>query len=244
MKFIEDAKEIHFDEDKHVYTYQNQELISVTTFISRFANKFDEDGSMLANKAQKLGISKSQLQKQWDAKRDRAAKDGTFWHETIEHYLNTGKVRKNKFSHLVEEFKNFTFRGKVFSEVLLSLPDIGLAGTSDIVQIIDDKIVQVHDFKVTEKRPSDFSYGKYMKEPISHLPDSKITKFSLQISLYMYILSVRYGYEIGDNNSIFWINRKKSAIERIPIELKLNEVIDMIAYYSYEKMLANTNEAR
>src|SRR5690348_3448210 len=96
-QFIEDSKQIAFDEASHKYTFNGQTLISVTTFISEFSNAFDEDGSILAKCALEQKVSKKELQKQWHDKRDKAAKTGTLWHETIEDYIKNGKIRKNKF---------------------------------------------------------------------------------------------------------------------------------------------------
>jgi hypothetical protein len=136
-----------------------------------------------------------------------------------------------------KEFARFNFKGQLFSEVILFDDSLYISGTSDFVQIIDNKIIQVHDLKTNEKQPTDYSFGRKMKYPIEHLNDSKLMHYFLQISLYLYILSSKYNYEIGDNNFIFWANRKKNAITKIPVELKIQEIMDMIAHYTYQKSL-------
>jgi len=237
-EFMKDAKSIKFDDASHTYKLDGKELISVTSFISLFSDGFDKDGSILTRCALKEGVSEKTLKKRWRDKGEKAAIAGKLWHKTAEDYISHKKIRKNKFTPIIQKFASeFQFKGQLFSECLLFDPELMISGTADIVQVIDNKIIQVHDFKVTEKKPSDYSFGKYMKPPISHLGDSKITKFSLQVSLYLYILSSRYGYEIGPNNNIFWINRKKNEIEKIPIELKMKEAVDMLASYSYTQSL-------
>lgn len=238
MKFIEDAKRINFDEARHVYTQDKNELISVTKFISHFANEFDADGSILLRKSAELKISPEALRKQWDDKRDKASEYGTGLHKSIEYYLNTSKIRRNEYSDIIKKFKeNFKFKGELFSEVMLYDLDIGICGTADLVQVIDNKIVQIHDFKTNEKPLSDYSFGKKMLKPLTHLNDSKLTKYFLQISMYLYILSSKYGYEIGENNYLFWLNRKKREFEKIPIQLKMDEVVDIISHWMYRKAL-------
>lgn len=242
MQFLEDSKKIVFDEKEHKYRLDEKELISVTTFISLFSEGFDKDGSILKRCAIKAGVSEEDLKQKWREKGDKAAIAGKLWHKTAEEFIRHGKIRKNKFAPIVEKFaKQYKFKGELFSECLLFDDEILISGTADIVQIIDNKMVQIHDFKLTEKKPSDYAFGKYMKYPIQHLPDSKLTKFSLQISLYLYILSSKYGYEIGPNNYIFWIDKKKNDAIKIPVQLRLNEVMDMIAFYTYQKSLEKNN---
>lgn len=236
-KFIEDSLLIQFDEPTHKYTLNGQECISVTTFIDKFKIPFDESGALLTKCALKEGVSESVLKKRWNDKGTKAGIIGNKIHESIEYYINTGKIRKNKYSLLVEEFSKLKFKGKLFSEVILFDESLLISGTSDLVQIIDNKIVQVHDIKSNEKCPTDYSYGQYMKYPISHLPAGKLILYELQISLYLYLLSSKYGYEIGPNNFIFWTNRKKNIIKQIPVTLRINEITDMIAYYTYMKSL-------
>jgi hypothetical protein len=239
MKFLDDSKKIHFDEPTHVYSVNGNRCISATQFIEKFQNKFDEDGSILKRKAEQAGISESKLQKQWDDKKNKAGDYGTLFHANIENYINTGKIKKNKYSNIIRHFSDtFKFRGDLFSEVVLFDEELLISGTCDLVQIIDNKIVQCHDFKSNEKPISDFSFGKRMLPPVQHLNDSKLNRYFLQISLYLYLLSTKYGYEIGENNFIFWLNRRKEELQKIPVQLKINEIMLMIAHYSYQKSLA------
>lgn len=240
MQFLEDSKLIHFDEPSHKYTIGDQEFISATTFIKSFSEGFDKDGSILKRCAAKENIPEAELKARWAKKGEDAGVYGTFFHQCVEHFLNTGKIRKNEHYQTLSKFKDeVKFRGKVYSEVVLFDKDLGISGTSDLVQIIDNKIVQVHDIKTNEKPPTDYSFGRRMMRPVSHLNDSKLSHYFLQISLYLYLLSSKYGYSIGPNNYIFWLNRKKEQLERIKVELKLTEVVDMIGCFMYAK--ANKN---
>lgn len=236
-QFIEDSKLVQFDAPTHKYTINGKELISTTTFIDLFKEKFDESGALLKKCALKEGVSERVLKKRWNDKGDKARKIGHKIHECIENYLKTGKIKKNKYTPLVNEFSKLKFKGKLFSEVRLFDESLLISGTSDLVQIIDDKMVQVHDLKSNEKCPTDYSFGKMMKYPIQHLPAGKIILYELQISLYLYLLSSKYGYQIGPNNFIFWTDRKKNEIKQIPVTLRIEEITDMIAYYSYQKSL-------
>lgn len=237
MKFLEDAKLIQFDEPTHKYTFNGVELISATTFIDTFATKFDESGEILKRCALKEGVSEKELKKRWNDKGVKAASIGSKIHAGIEHYFNTGKIRKNKYTEIFKQFAQYKYKGKLFSEIRIWDADIGICGTADLLEVLDNKIV-IRDFKTNEKKPTDYSFGKNMKYPISHLPDSKLTKYELQISLYLYILASKYNYEIGEGNCIYWINRKKNIIEEMPVTLRMDEITAMIAHYLYLKSLS------
>lgn len=240
MQFLDDAKKIHFDEKAHEYSIGEQKFVSVTSFIDTFSNPFDPDGAILARKAKELKTTPEQLKQVWQAKGEAAGAYGTLVHESVEHYLNTGKIKRNEHAATIKKFsKSFKFKGQLFSEVVLFDQELGISGTSDVVQIIDDQIVQVHDFKTNEKPLTDFSFNKKMLPPISHLNDSKLNKYFLQITLYLYLLSSKYGYEIGKNNYIFWLNRKTAEFEKILVQLKMEEVFAMIAHWMYNKQLSN-----
>lgn len=237
MKFLDDAKLIDFDEKSHVYKLNGKELISATTFIDLYATKFDHTGEILTRCAAKEGVSEKVLKKRWNDKGIKAAAIGSKIHAGIEHYLNTGKIRKNQYSEIFRHFSEYKYKGKLFSEIRIWDDSINICGTADLLEVIDNQIV-IRDFKTNEKKPTGYSFGKYMKYPISHLGDSKITKYELQISLYLYILASKYNYEIGPGNCIYWVNRKKNIIEEIPINLRIDEIMAMIADYTYKKSLS------
>lgn len=238
MKFLDDQKLVEFDELNHIYKYNNQELLSITNWISSFSDGFDKDGSILARKAIELGISQKKLKKQWSDKGIRTSKLGTFFHKSVEYYFTTGKIKKDKFKDIVTDFAQvYKFEGSVFSECRIFSPSLKLCGTSDLVNLIGDTI-NIMDFKCTEKPINDFAFGRKFNYPIKHLNDSKLNKYTLQLSAYAYILNLEYGLKIGNNHCLFRVDPKKRTIERISIELKLNEITEMIAFHTYKNSLS------
>lgn len=238
MKFISDQKLVEFNEKDHIYKYNGQILKSITEFISSFSDGFDSDGSILKRKAQQLGMSEKKLKKQWSDKGEKTSKLGTFFHKSIEHYFNTGKIKKDKFADIVKMFsEEYKFKGQIFSECRVFSPSLGLCGTSDVVNLIDNTI-NIMDFKCTEKPIDDWSFNRKFNVPIQHLNDSKLNKYTLQLSFYAYILNLEYGLNIGDNHCLFRIDPKKRQIQRIPIVLKTNEVIDMIGFKMFRDSLS------
>ena len=70
---------LKFDEDTHIYTYNGKPLVSSTTFIKKFFEKFDAD-YWAAIKAPKLGMSVQEVKDMWAKKGQEAADKGTKIH--------------------------------------------------------------------------------------------------------------------------------------------------------------------
>lgn len=62
---------LHFDEEKHIYTLNGKPMISVTTLVDEYFEKFDAD-YWAARKAPKLGITPEQLKARWEENAQRA----------------------------------------------------------------------------------------------------------------------------------------------------------------------------
>lgn len=236
MDLLQNKSEVSFDPEKHRYiTDDGKELLPVTRFLSFFTNDFDPDNSILNRCSAREGIPPEVLKKRWEEKGRKSREIGHKFHENIEHYINTGKIRKNKFTNLVREFSKIKFQGKLYSELIVHDSNIGLSGTIDIAELIDDKILQIKDFKVVEKPITDYSFGQKMKPPLEYLWDSKLSRYSLQISIYLYLLSEKFNLQIGPDNCLFWVNLKKQNITKIPVKYMKEEVINMISYYMASK---------
>lgn len=237
-QFLLDARNLIFNQKEHTYFFNNKELISVTNFIDIFSWPFDPDKSILNRCAAKRGISPSKLQKEWEKTGTDAASLGNQWHSSIEYYINTGKIRKNKFTDMVQTFiKEYTLNGQVFSETRVFSEELLISGTVDVLEVIDNKYLNVKDWK-TNKKIDDWSFGRKMKYPLEHLNDSKLQKYILQVQIYSYLLCSKYGYTPGNDNCIFWIDKKKREIKKYPVEIDYGNVLNMIADYTYKKSLS------
>jgi len=238
-KFIEDQKLIKFSEKDHKYLLNGRECISVTTFIKEyFAQRFDESGAILSKCAIKEGVSEKQLKKRWENKRDRAGLFGKNLHSNLEYFIKTGKIKQNKFAAAIKYFKdNYKFDGDLYAEALLFNESLLISGTCDLISI-KDNIATVSDFKSNAKGISTYSFGKYMKYPLSTIPDAPFYHYQLQISIYLYLLCSKYGYIPSNDNCIFWLDRKKNEFKRIPVEYRQEDVINCFSHYTYIKSLS------
>ena len=91
---------LYFDEGPHKYTDTlNNEYVSVTTFIHKYAPAFDKK-YWLHKKSVELGISEKQLEKQWQAITDEACTRGTATHNGIEDAIKDVSQFKDAIKYL------------------------------------------------------------------------------------------------------------------------------------------------
>ena len=227
----ETLKHISFDPEKHVYkTKDGRELCSVSRLIEKYSNPFDPTGSILRNCSVKRGISEEELSAEWKKKANDAAARGTTFHEQAQYFIETGKIKEGSDSDIIKKFKKIKFQGKLKAETILFSEEYGIAGTCDLIEYLDDELISIGDFKTNEKL-TNFSFNKQrLLPPISHLWDSKLQRYELQVSLYAFLLDEIYGYWINDLN-IFHINAKKRDINVYPVKYRRVEVQNLLNHY-------------
>jgi len=225
---------VTFRADNHSYIdKEGSKYISVSQLIHKYEVPFDESGIILAMCAKREGIDKEILRKRWNDKRDLSCLYGSAVHAEIEYFINTEKTRKSAHKEIVENFKNDiypTFKYPVFSEVLVYSKDLLISGLSDFVEYNKDQNeIRICDLKTNESLIKK-SYNKLLY-PLNHLKNDAITKYSLQLSLYSYLLSLQ-GYKVNENLNIFWVNPANKKIEIVNIRYMKQDVEDLIHHYN------------
>lgn len=212
MNKIVDDK-LKFNEEKHEYKVKGKKLTSVTTFIEKFFNEFDVEAiskKVAIKRLKEEGITKDTSGLDFKDYLDEAVKSvlaewqesrdvGTEVHQQIEDWYNSRKEPthiKAKMGvnwSILSELNGYDEypEAKIYSE------ELGLAGTIDLLQIDDgDQYtkprVWIVDWK-TNKKLSNNNPWQATKGVVSHLHDCHIVKYSLQMSLYAYILERDYG---------------------------------------------------
>lgn len=92
MKYSND-KRVVFNNKDHSYFLGKKKLISVTTFLSKFKNKFDSDFHS-KRIAKKEGVSQKEILDKWKEKAFKSTEIGTAIHQVFEDYVN------NKYSKI------------------------------------------------------------------------------------------------------------------------------------------------
>lgn len=193
-----------FVEKTHRYIEGDAEFLPVTYFLKTFQEKVDWD-AIAEKKAKKDGVSKEELLKQWEVKRDKAAAKGTAFHKRMEEqYQDKGVVEIDGIGYGVKWFDtidgikedptNTLEDGKIYTEKMIWSYTYKICGTADLVEVIDGKI-HVKDYKTNEKlefesyRHPNPKIGKRKLEfPLSHLDDCNYNVYQLQLNTYMYML--------------------------------------------------------
>lgn len=202
MKYSLD-KSVVFDSVNHTYFYGKKQLISVTSFISKYKNEFDSDYW-----SKKIALKDNKTQKEvlyeWKAKAKKSCDIGTAIHKIFEDYINGNfsivnneisfdflEIDENyildfipKSKQAIEFIKDFFISGRlipIYTEFIVY--NDTLAGQVDLICKDKENNYYILDFKTNEKIEFK-SYGKTLKGKLKDIPDSTFYHYSLQLSIY------------------------------------------------------------
>jgi len=182
---------ISFQPSTHTYTVNDKPFISVTTLLSTWFPKFDADKTI----AKMNPPNPIELKAEWEEKGRIAAELGTQLHESIEAYFKgtpipLDTVEYGYFQDFVamSTLNTFQVEWRIFHE------PTSLIGTIDYVSKNEDGSIDLYDWK----RSSDLSkgYGRCLLPELSHIPDTKYWKYTLQLNLYRF-LAKENGYKVN-----------------------------------------------
>lgn len=235
--------DIKFIDKSHQYFLNKRLLTSVTTWIHKFQEPFDEDYWSL-RKAEELGISQAEMKAEWDAINLKSQIKGTCIHNYIENLFNnkifdfpsSSELPKNIHEEVHEEFikirqfiDNFYVdtKGKLIpikNEYVMYDPELGIAGMTDMLFYnVRYDYFQIFDWKTNKRLRTESEFGKKLKGPLSHLDDCEMEIYSLQLSTYRYIIERNIPIKLGPGY-IVWFHEKNSNYKLIPIRDRMKEV--------------------
>lgn len=180
--------------------------MSVTSFISQFKQPFDADAVALKSSKNKkskwYGMTPEQIKDAWAKESKRATDLGTFYHNQRESDicgLETLRVEGEDlpiFKPIEKDGIRIAPEQKlkdgIYPEHMVYLKSAGLCGQSDRVEVVKG-VLSIKDYK-TNKEIKTEAYrswdGKVQKmlPPISHLDDCSFVHYSLQLSMYMFMI--------------------------------------------------------
>lgn len=180
--------------------------ISVTSFIGNFKQPFEAD--KIADKSSKnkkskwYGMTPEQIKEAWKAETKRAVDLGTWYHncrekdicelESMERRGFIVPVYKPIEKDGIKQSPNQKLGNGVYPEHLVYLKSAGLCGQSDLVEVIDG-YVHITDYK-TNKEIKKEGFTNWegvttkMLAPVQHLDDCNLNHYTLQLSMYMYMI--------------------------------------------------------
>ena len=162
----------------------------------------------IANALTELGLSQEEIMRKWEKARQDGAKEGTWMHAQFQCLLNGGTVpAKTTEVFLLSQFLRSQANTKAFrTEWQVYADSEDLAGSIDYVAKRPDNSVAIVDWKRTSPyRLQRQTSNKFMRTPLSHVPDCTLWHYRLQLNVYKFILEKYYGetvsamYIVGTN---------------------------------------------
>lgn len=202
-------EDISFNQKYHTYTCNGHKLTSVTKLAYSLKPAFDREG-VAAKKARETGQSVAEILAEWDTNRNAALARGTLVHEWIAGYLlDQLPPASDPFLALNErlpEMDGFeTLWGQLslkaalqHAEWVVGDEELGIAGTVDALLLSNDgDRSNLWDWKTGKEFKTENRFQNLLP-PFDDLPDSDLSAYSLQLSLYRLIIERNTSLEIGD----------------------------------------------
>ena len=201
---------IKFTPQDHKYTSikpeDERDWVSVTSFIGNFKQPFEAD--KIAEKSSKnrkskwYGMTPEAIKDAWKAEANRATTLGTWYHncresdicalDTMERHGFTVPVFKPLEIDSVKYSPDQKLKDGIYPEHMVYLKSAGLCGQSDLVEVVDG-YVHITDYKTNKEiKAEGFTNWEgittKMMPPVNHLDDCNLNHYTLQLSLYLYII--------------------------------------------------------
>ncbi len=179
--------------------------LGVTSFVGKFKQPFDPVAQSIKSsqntKSKWYGIDPLTIQAIWEGEGDRAISHGSKYHDqresdilshdTIQRSGRPIPIVRPIFNAGIKQAPIQKLAEGIYPEHFVYLKSAGLCGQSDRVEVVQNT-VDVIDYK-TNKEIKKTGYRSWdgvqkMTGPVSHLDDCNFNHYSLQLSIYLYII--------------------------------------------------------
>jgi len=243
FKELNKFKDVVFTEEGHTYTIEGNPATSVTTFIGQFKKPFIKE-FWAQRSAKKENKTVEEILNKWDSISTRACNKGSKFHAFAEDYINN-KILNNTiydsdldleaYNKIESHFLKFYEDSKenlipIRSELCVGSSRLGICGMVDQLYYsatLDGAVI--FDWKTNKKIDYKSKYNNWMLDPISHLPECEFTTYSLQLSLYRYIIELETNIDIK-KCFIVWFNEKNDSYRLIECADYRKEIQNMLDY--------------
>lgn len=230
-KLEEINKDIVFLEKEHKYYWGEKELTSVSVLINNYKPIFDESGFIKRACAKREGISELEIGEKWEQIRQEGLARGKRFHKQIEHFVLTNEILDEDYKDVVEQYKLIKPNcGKLYCEIPLHDKKHFIAGTADLILLLNDTECELMDWKTNKEINKKSKYGHKLLYPLEHLDSSEINTYSIQLNLYRYMLE-KHGYKVK-KITLYHINPKTRQIDQYKIEFMDKEIKDLLEHFS------------
>lgn len=237
---------LQFIPDTHTYQLVEKpelKFTSVSKLIEHVKQPFDKD-FWSEKKAKEKGITKEEMLAEWAETNRIALEKGTKYHNEYEQKLLQGKrTHPSIETDGIKQAHDLTqLQPGVHPELIIYNLRYGIVGTADIVELYEDKTFDIKDHKTNRKLEFE-SFKKFdpiykdrrpvmMLTPLQHLQDANGIHYTLQLSLYAYMLE-QFGYKCNSltiHHVIFDGNEPCNIVD-YPLEYMKKEVINLLNWY-------------
>jgi hypothetical protein len=226
---------IQFTESDHTYLIDGVSAMSVTTIISKYIKPFDS-AYHAPRVAEKRGTTTEAILDLWGREGEYAGAKGTISHAYIENQILgqeyipeypdvqlEGRDMKTECGVIEKQIDQFLVDTKdylipVRSEIILGDIDSRIAGMSDqFYYNLMTRRLEVWDWKTNKKVNDDNTFNNTFIGGIPSAPGmptalrhTKLTEYSLQLSLYRAIIEKNAKLKVGDSH-IVWFNENNDT---------------------------------
>jgi ATP-dependent exoDNAse (exonuclease V) beta subunit len=202
---------ILFEPSSHTYVSTDPKdttrWISVTTLLGALKKPFDSKNvstKSAANKRSKwFGMTPEQIQQIWKKETERACNLGNWYHDQrerdilgcqtiVRHDTELPVIRPMQDENGKKIASSQKLINGIYPEHLVYLRSVGICGQSDLVEIVNGQVF-ITDYK-TNKEIKKESFKNWegvsqkMNQPVSHLDDCNLNHYTLQLSIYLYMI--------------------------------------------------------
>ena len=232
-----DYDNIYLEELNHKYHLKNDTdfaFSSVTEILAKYFSIFDADliaQKLISTHKDYIGMSVDDLKDKWN----KTANFGSRVHKEIEQFILSGKNPSIQMSKLAVDWLNkYCMKGnlKLRTEKIIYSKNLNIAGTIDlIVEDLDTGKYEILDWKTGQYERESYNSKMCNHKITSGLMDCKFEKYTLQLSMYRYLLEKYYDIEVQnqiiahifeDECRGYVVPYYKDLIEKIIIELEGN----------------------
>lgn len=244
-----------FYEKEHIYKLGDRQFTSVTQVLSSLEKK--KDWKKIAKRyADKNGKTVAEVEALWKEENDKSVIRGKEYHAQMQNALNNNGVahRKNVICQVVFHTPAIHPEGQfvyleqpdfkldnntIYTEFMVWDEDSGICGMVDEAEVVSETI-HVNDHKTNKEIKREGFYvpnggREKLLSPVSHLDDCNWNKYTLQLSLYMYLLWKRNkNLKVGKltlNHVQFDKEGKMTAVVAMDVPYRRDEVRAIIDWW-------------
>lgn len=183
-------QEVTLNKEEHrYYDREGLEYLSFSKLFNYLSPKFNAD-FIAGHVAKSQGVSKSEVLGTWQ----KATDNGTELDKALKNYARTGVVASEHL-HLGDIVKEVTKKyvdyHRCYEDLVVFSKEYRVAGEIDKLSLTSNRrncTFHISDFKRFEKGMSYEAKGqRWLNYPFDHLPNTKYTRVSMQMSFYAYL---------------------------------------------------------